>query len=316
MKKQWMAMGMAAAMAGSMMAMNVSAADPIDTKVALITMDSLANYWVSIKNGVEDNIAEQEKNGSKIELTWLAPEAPDNAQQIQKIEAAIADNVNYIVIACNDATACNVALQEALDAGIKIIYVDAPATLEASATYSTDNYQGGVTAGEQMLQLLKDADITEGLIGIIDAQPGVDSCQQRYDGFMSVFEGTDYTFSERQYTLSDIGTAQEMANTLIINNAVAFYGLNNYSTTGASAAVADAKNNGTDVIVVGWDTTDANLEYVEKGTIDVLLAQDPYTMGKMALDAVVAMENGEEVDPTPVDTGVSIITAENVADFK
>ncbi len=50
----------------------------------------------------------------------------DVAPDVTKLQLkAIADGVNYIIIACNDATSCNMALQEALDAGIKVIYVDA-----------------------------------------------------------------------------------------------------------------------------------------------------------------------------------------------
>ncbi len=46
------------------------------------------------------------------------------------------------------------------------------------------------------------------------------------------------------------------------------------------------------------------------------MAQNPNVMGEMAIDAVVAMERGEEVSNEAVDTGVSTVDASNVADFK
>ncbi len=288
----------------------------VETKVALITMDQMDVHWVRLEAAAEERVAAYNEAGSNIEMTWLAPETKDNAQQIQKIEAAIADGVNYIIIACNDATSCNMALQEALDAGIQIIYVDSPADLEGSATYATDNYQGGVVAGEYMLQVLTDAGITEGTIGIVDAQAGVDSCQNRYDGFASVFEGTDFELGERQYSDGDNSKAQELANTLIANGVVAIYGTNDGATNGAAAAVADAASNGTTVYCVGWDKSDSNIAHVESGELLAFMAQNPNIMGIDAIDAVVRLENGEDLGGEVVDTGVSTVTIDNVADFK
>ncbi|MDO4343918.1 MAG: substrate-binding domain-containing protein [Eubacteriales bacterium] len=315
MKKKMLAMAMAATMALGL-GTAAFAEEAVETKVALITMDQMDVHWVRLKEAADAKVAEYNEAGNKIEMTWMAPETKDNAQQIQKIEAAIADGVNYIIIACNDATSCNMALQEALDAGIKIIYVDAPASLEASATFATDNYAGGVQAGEYMKKVLDEAGVTEGTIGIVDAQAGVDSCENRYQGFASVFEGTDFTLGERQYSDGDNSKAQELANTLINNGVVAIYGTNDGATNGAAAAVADAANNGTTVYCVGWDKSDSNIAHVEGGELLAFMAQNPDVMGADAIDAVVAMEQGEDLGGEVVDTGVSTVDAENVADFK
>ena len=175
----------AVALAGLMitgMAVTAFAEEPVETKVALITMDQMDVHWVRLHDAAQAKVDELNKAGNKIEMEWLAPETKDNAQQIEKINAAISDGCNYIIIACNDATSANMTLQEAKDQGIKIIYVDAPASLEASATFATDNFAGGKQAGEYLLKVLTDAGVTEGTIGIVDAQAGVDSCQNRYDG--------------------------------------------------------------------------------------------------------------------------------------
>ncbi|MCD8215113.1 MAG: substrate-binding domain-containing protein [Clostridiales bacterium] len=288
----------------------------ISAKVALITMDQMDVHWTRLEAAAEERVAELNAEGNNIEMTWLAPETKDNAQQIQKIETAIADGSEYIIIACNDATSCNNALQEALDAGIKIIYVDSPASLEGSATFATDNYAGGVQAGEYLLDVLTEAGVTEGTIGIVDAQAGVDSCQNRYDGFASVFEGTDFTLGERQYSDGDNSKAQELANTLIVNGVVALYGTNDGATNGAAAAVADAASSGSTVYCVGWDKSDSNIAHVEGGELLAFMAQNPDVMGIDAIDAVVALASGEDLGGEVVDTGVSTVTIDNVADFK
>ncbi len=316
MKKKALAMVMTAAMALSLGTVGFAEETPVETKVALITMDQMDVHWVRLKEAAEAKVAEYNEAGNNIEMTWMAPETKDNAQQIQKIEAAISDGANYIIIACNDATSCNNALQEALDAGIKIIYVDAPASLEGSATFATDNYAGGVQAGEYLKAVLDEAGVTEGTIGIVDAQAGVDSCQNRYDGFASVFEGTDFELGERQYSDGDNAKAQELANTLIANGVVAIYGTNDGATNGAAAAVADAAKDDLTIYCVGWDKSDSNIAHVEGGELLAFMAQNPNVMGEDAIDAVVAMERGEDLGGEVVDTGVSTVDASNVADFK
>lgn len=288
----------------------------VSTKVGLITMDQMDVHWVRLKEAAEAKVAEYNEAGNSIDMVWMAPEIKDNQQQIEKINAAVADGVNYIIIACNDSTSDNRALQEAMDQGIKIIYVDAPATLEASATFATDNFAGGVKAGEYLLNVLTEAGVTEGTIGIVDAQAGVQSCQDRYDGFASVFEGTDFVLGERQYSDGDAQKAQELANTLINNGVVAIYGTNDGATQGAAGAVKDAANNGQTVYCVGWDKSDANIAHVEGGELLAFMAQNPNIMGEMAIDAVVSLENGEDLAGAVVDTGVSVVDASNVADFK
>lgn len=319
MTKKLLVAAMAAVMAMGMTAFADEAiieGDPVTTKVGLITMDQMDVHWVRLQQAAQAKVDAYNEAGSNIEMVWMAPETKDNAQQIQKIEAAIADGVNYIIIACNDATSCNNALQEAVDEGIKIIYVDAPATLEATATYATDNYAGGVQAGEYMKKVLDEAGVTEGTIGIVDAQAGVDSCENRYQGFASVFEGTDFVLGERQYSDGDNAKAQELANTLIANGVVAIYGTNDGATNGAAAAVADAARDDLTIYCVGWDKSDSNIAHVEGGELLAFMAQNPNVMGEDAIDAVVRSERGEDLAGEVVDTGVSTVDAENVADFK
>ena len=319
MKKQVLAIMAAATMTMTLLLGGCSTkkAEEADvTKVALITIDQMDVHWVRLHDAAEARVNELNQEGKSLELSWLAPEVKDSSEQIKKIESAIADNVGYIIVACADATSCNMALQEALDAGIKIIYVDSPATIEGSATYATDNFQGGVLAGEYLLNALNEAGLTEGTIGIVDAQPGADATQKRYDGFASVFKDTSFQLGERQYSEGDSHKAQELANTLINNGVIAVYGTNEGSTGGMASAVADAAKNGTKVYAVGWDKSDSNIAHVEGGELLAFMAQKPDVMGKDSIDAVVSMEQGEDLGGKVVDTGISTVDASNVADFK
>ncbi|MGO5116302.1 substrate-binding domain-containing protein [Candidatus Avoscillospira sp. LCP25S3_F1] len=284
--------------------------------ISLITMDQMDVHWVKLHAAAEATVEEYKVQGYDVTLNWLAPEKKDNAQQIQMIETATNNGSDVIIIAVNDSTACNDAIQAAIDAGIKIIYVDSPSTIEGSATYATNNYAAGAQAGEQMLTYLDEKGLTEGTIGIVSAQAGVQSCIDRVDGFISAFEGTGFTMGEVQYSDGDASKAQEITNALIQDGVIAVYGANDGATNGAGNAVKEANANGADIICVGFDNSASNRALVNDGALLAFMAQNPDVMGSEAIKAAISLMEGEDLGGVVVDTGVTTVTSDNVADFE
>lgn len=103
-------------------------------KIALITMDSIDQHWVTLNEGAQE---EAKKEG--VTVDYMAPNTKDDAQQIECVNNAIAGGYQAIIVAANGPDAISGALKEAEAAGIKIVYVDSPANVEAEATFSTDN---------------------------------------------------------------------------------------------------------------------------------------------------------------------------------
>ena len=289
---------------------NAGSGEPI--KITLITMDQMDVHWVKLEKAAKAKVEELKGSGVDIEYNWLAPEKKDNAQQIQMIETATNDGSDVIIISVNDSTACNDALQAALDKGIKLIYVDATASLDASATFATDNFAAGAQAGEAMKQYLADANLTEGEIGIVSAQAGVQSCIDRVDGFISAFEGTGFTMGEVQYSDGDAVKAQELTNALVQDGIIAVYGANDGATNGAANAVKEANSNGANILCVGFDNSSSNRAHVRDGEMLAFMAQNPNIMGEKSIEAAVALMQGESLAETQVDTGVSVVTKDNV----
>ena len=293
---------------------NAGSGEPI--KITLITMDQMDVHWVKLEKAAKAKVEELKGSGVDIEYNWLAPEKKDNAQQIQMIETATNDGSDVIIISVNDSTACNDALQAALNKGIKLIYVDATASLEASATFATDNYAAGAQAGEAMKGYLADAGLTEGTVGIVSAQAGVQSCIDRVDGFISAFEGTGFTMGEVQYSDGDAVKAQELTNALVQDGIIAVYGANDGATNGAANAVKEANSNGANILCVGFDNSSSNRAHVRDGEMLAFMAQNPNIMGEKSIEAAVALMQGESLAETQVDTGVSVVTKDNVDQFE
>ena len=158
-----------------------------DTMIALITMDSIDQHWVTLNEGAQKAAAEL-----GVDVQFMAPNTKDDAQQIECVNNAVSAGAKAIIVAANGPDSISSALKEAADAGVKIVYVDSPANVEAEATFSTDNKAAGKTAGEEMIKALSDAGITSGSIGIINVNAATDSCVAREEGFRSAFEGSDF----------------------------------------------------------------------------------------------------------------------------
>ncbi|MDO4321374.1 MAG: substrate-binding domain-containing protein [Lachnospiraceae bacterium] len=305
MKRKLIAGLLATAMVSSMVVGTAAFADE-DISVILITMDSTDQHWVSVDGGAQ-------KAAEELGVTyqWMAPDKKDDAQQIERVNNAIAAGADAIMIAANGPDAVTASLKEAEAEGIKIVYVDSPANLEAEATFSTDNEAAGKTAGEEMLKELDAQGITEGKIGIVNVNASTDSALKREAGFRSAFEGTDFELLETQYGEGDAAKSQDIADNYITEGVVAIFGTNEGGTVGVGNAI---KGNGGGIIGVGFDKSDAILSLIKDGSLLCAMAQNPDVMGYEGLKAAVAAVKGEEIAETNVDTGVSVLTAESLAE--
>ena len=311
MKKKILAAVCCASMIGCLAATPVLADETVkadgDYKIALITMDSVDQHWVSLKEG-----AEEEAKADGVTVDFMAPDVKDDAKQIECINNAVAGGYDAILVAANSEDAVSGALQEAVDAGIKIVYVDSPANVEAEATFSTDNKAAGKTAGEEMIKALEDKGVKDGSIGIVNINTSTNSTIQREEGFREALEGTDYELLETQYCEGDAAKAQTIAENYITEGVVGIFGANEGAATGTGNAI---KASGSDEIVgVGFDKSDTLKGLIEDGYLVCTMAQNPDQMGKLGVQACIKALNGEDLGGEVTDTGVSVLTKEALAE--
>ena len=274
--------------------------------IALITMDSIDQHWVTLNEGAQKAAGEL-----GVTVQFMAPNTKDDAQQIECVNNAVSAGAKAIIVAANGPDAISSALQEASDAGVKIIYVDSPANVPGEATFSTDNNAAGKTAGEEMLKALESAGVTSGSIGIINVNAATDSCVMREEGFRAAFEGSSFELMETQYGEGDAAKSQSIAENYITQGVVGIFGCNEGSTTGAGNAIkASGKD---DVIGVGFDKSDAILGLIDDGYLLCTMAQNPDVMGYEGVKAAVAAIGGESLGGAVTDTGVSVLTKEGSA---
>ena len=271
-----------------------------DWKIALITMDSIDQHWVTLNEGAQEAAKEL-----GVTVSFMSPNTKDDAQQIECVNNAVAGGYEAIIVAANGPDAISSALKEAASTGVKIVYVDSPANVEAEATFSTDNEAAGKTAGDEMIKALEAAGITSGKIGIVNVNAATDSTVKREAGFRSALEGKGYELMETQYGEGDAAKSQTIAENYITQGVVGIFGCNEGSTTGTGNAIKASGK--TDIVGVGFDKSDAIMNLINDGYLLCTMAQNPDIMGKEGVKAAVRALEGEELGGAVSDTGVSVL---------
>lgn len=277
-------------------------------KIFLITKDKVAPYWSMLDEGCRQAVEELDS----VDYEWRAPAERTVDEQIKCIDKIINDGADAILISTISQNELNAELEKADKAGIKIIYVDDAATVDCVATLMTDNKIAGETAGETMLRAFREHNITSGTVGIVGDIPGALNRTLREEGFRKAFADSNFTVAPTIYT----GGNPQVAKDSITSRPdyIGFFGMNQTTTLLIAGQV---KTLASGQIVVGFDVVEDTLKFIEDGTIYATMKQNTSRMGyegiKIALSALNGRYNKKNVN---IDTGVTVVTKENIEQFK
>ncbi|MBP3723285.1 MAG: substrate-binding domain-containing protein [Selenomonadaceae bacterium] len=272
-------------------------------KVYLITMDQGSNFWQLIDAGCKKAVEEL----GDIEYKWTAPNNHDAKEQGECIEKAVTEGAEAIILSSVSPTEVNPYIEKAKDAGVKIVYVDSAATVEAVATLETDSYKAGLVAGKTMLSELKARNITSGTVGVT-AMGKTENALARVKGFTEAFEGSPYKLSDTAYLNND---RQNIKNFVIEHpDYVGFFGSNGQTTF----AIGDAlRETGRRPVFVAFDTADVTLAMIKDKIACATMQQDPQRMGYEGVKiAVDALDGKFTKTSEKIDTGVDIIKRDSI----
>ena len=285
----------------------VAAAEPL--KVAVVVKAVTSDYWKLVGAGVDQAMADD----PTIEATFLGPnEETDIEGQIRIIEAQISAQVDALAVAPSQADQLAPTLQKAVEAGIPVVLIDTNIdTFEAkSAFVGTDNRLGGTMAGEFIAGKLTAGDD----VAIIRGAAGDPVHNLREEGAAEALEAAGMTVVSIQPADSDRAKGQTVAeNILTANpNIKAIYATNDEMALGALNA---AKAAGVTLVIVGFDASPDALASIEAGELTGSVAQFPGKIGELGTLTAAAVARGEAVESF-VNTGVDVVSIDNVADFK
>lgn len=303
MKRLGMALAACAMLAGG--TVTTVSAEAEGPKIQMIVMSVNSEYWLNVQAGSE---AELEKSGG--ELIYTGPSLDGDIQgQIDLMENAISSGVDGIILIPVDADALVPSVEKAEDAGIPVVVVDGPVNTDKVTSYiATDNEAGGKLAMETLIELMGG----EGKAVVVNALAGIPSNDGR--GIGAEAAAKEHEGIEMLETLrgGDQAAALQNAENMLTANAdvAGIFSAYDRGAIGVSQALMNAGLDGK-VHHVAFDAAADEIQYLEDGVIDALIVQQPYEMGRLAVEYINKTIAGEEV-PKKTATDVVVVTKDNM----
>ena len=254
----------------------------------------MAPYCAALGQGAADAFAEA---GIEQKLVYgdLTTEG-----QLKDLEDFIAQEVDAIMYFPWVTSAQRTALEECRDANIPVFVVDSPVedTDLVISQVATDNYAAGVQCAEHMIENLGG----KGKIVILDT-PENNSSLLRANGFCDTIAAYPEieVLSQQNYNANQQNAMQITEDLIQVYDVIdAFFACNEDGAFGVSAALVSA---GRDSKIYTVDGSANGCEAVRQGLITGIAAQQPYQMGYICAQQVIAYLNGEEtIANYPLDT--------------
>lgn len=309
-----------------------SKTEEADNGKITVIVKSQDPYWDAVKNGATEAASEL---GYTID--WQAPENEDVAQN-SFVEDAVKGGSKAILIAPSVADGLEDSFKVAADKEIPILAVDTDikSDYKLSCLATNQDAAGGIAARQTEALVPEGGEIavmghmqdSPTAIGRFDGYfknlPHTTDCRipngytddnelapntikARQTGGQPVFTLVDVKFCNNDADLAVEGTLE------LINNhpdLKVIYCTNQTSTVGVGRAI-DQLGLKDQVQVVGFDSSDEEIKFVEEGVLDGIVVQSPYNMGYLGVRYAIKSINDYSI-PSAIDTGATFVTQENL----
>jgi ribose transport system substrate-binding protein len=275
----------------------------VDCVIGMVQINQTAAFFTEMNKGAEEAAAEV-----GCELT-IANANNDSAKQASDIENFVTQGVTGLIVVAIDVNGVLPGVQAAMDAGIKVVAVDA--ALE-EGNYDTFVGVDNEKAGAEIGQWVVDNGYAEGSYGVVGAKNSFIQ-NQREDAFRAVVDAAGATFT--QSVSGD--NVQEQAADAATNLVTAQPDLSFIYTTGepATVGVVAALGENSSTKVIGWDLTAEVIAGLDSGTVVGVVQQDPYQEGIEAVKEIFALLGGAAPKGF-IDVPITIVTVDNVEPYR
>jgi ABC-type sugar transport system substrate-binding protein len=281
-----------------------------DASVAAVIKGVENPFFAAMSDGL---VQTARRHGAPLSLATAAG-LQDNAGQASSLESLATDRAGCYVV--NPITRTNLiqALSH-IPSGTPIINIDSPVGTSAAEAVGvkitsyigTDNVAAGRLGAEAMAPLVGRG----ARVAVIGGIPGDASSGDRTEGFK---QGARGHFDVTETVAADFDPNEAMLAAGAVLQAdpeiKGFFAVNDQMALGVANAVRAAGRRG-DVAVIGVDGIRDALAAVERGALSATVAQHPYTMGQMGVEACLAAVRGRSV-PARLDAPIEVVTRANV----
>ncbi|MFM0757608.1 sugar-binding protein [Paraburkholderia strydomiana] len=252
-----------------------------------------------------------------VKYQWVVPQNTQGSTQVQIIEDLISRHVDGIAISVNEPKSVESVMKRAEQSGIKVLTYDSDSPRSGRSMYiGTNNEQAGATMADTMGKALNG----QGEVSIITGQLGAVNLNERIAGIkkgLAKYPGIKIV--ETQGTDDDLARGVSVVETTLRAHPQ-LKGIFGVSQVGgpAVAKVLNTKEFGTmkgKLEVLAFDDLPDTLKGLKEGYIQGIMVQRPVTMGSLAVEHLVAQIQGQEAQPKDIDTGVTVVTKDNMTSY-
>ncbi len=311
MKSSKFVFAVGAAAAALMMAAGAQAKNAKDISVAVIPKVAVP-FFDDCNTGAK---TASDKLG--IQYQWIVPQNTQGSTQVQIIEDLISKHVDGIAISVNEPKSVESVMKRAEQAGIKVLTYDSDSPKSGRSMYiGTSNEAAGATMAETMAKAIGG----KGDVAIITGQLGAVNLNERIAGIkQGLAKYPDIKIVETQGTDDDLAKGVSVAETTLRAHPE-LKGIFGVSQVGgpAVAKVLGTKEFGAkkgQIEVIAFDDLPDTVKGVKDGTIQGIMVQRPVTMGRLAVENLVAQIQGTETATKDIDTGVTVVTKDNLGSY-
>jgi ribose transport system substrate-binding protein len=277
-------------------------------------------YWKSVQDGF--NQAGEEY---KVTAVVEGPDTYDRQAEADAFTKVAARHPSGILVSAADANLLREPIREAIGAGVPVITVDSDAPTSARLYFiGTNNLEAGRLGGKRLVEKLEG----KGNV-VVFSIPGQPNLEERLKGYKDALAGSPgIKIVEVVGTGGDSGSAFDKTEEYLHKSGPekidAFVCLE--SSSGNAVGELLKRNNITDRTVIAMDVSDETLSFINDGTIDSTIAQKPFTMGYVGLQALDSAHHAASKEfrpsyvndskapfPAFVDTGSTLITKLNLS---
>ncbi len=247
--------------------------------------------------------------GINMVVDYMPPSICNIIEQNAILEKVSANSPDGIAVDPVDAVNNMTAIKKIRDQNIAVVLFDSPAP-DASFTSIGNNYaQQGVIAAERLVKILDYA----GKVAVMQGYPTAPNHKQRYQAQIDVLEKyPNINIVDGGIDNDDIETAQEQASAVLESHPdlKGYLCCNASGPIGIARAIKKAGKIGI-VKVVGMDGIRPILEAIKEGIIDSSSSTIPKMQGALSVLMLWQAALGAPM-PQAIDTGIDLITRENV----
>ena len=281
--------------------------------IAMIAKSSNNPVFLAARTGAEAAAKEQSaKTGLDVQVVWLTPPQEDAQVQAQRIQQAVNDGANVILISCSDAGKVTGAINDAVDRGVPVMTFDSDAPQSKRfAYYGVDDVKTGNLVMAELAKLMEG----KGKIAILAGNQNAPNLQNRVRGVKE--EAAKTPGIQIVGTFNHIETPQDAAAevTRVTN---AYPDIQGWAMIGGWALFTPSLVNDLNpsrVKIASVDALAPQLVYVEKGIAPVLLAQPVYQWGYVSVNTIIDKVHAKKEVPTIIPMELVRVTKANLGEW-